>query len=60
MKSAVRKMLDDAPSGVARRSFFKTLGLGAAGASRSGERLPRKRRPRSCRRTSNARRSRRR
>ena len=32
MKPAVRKMLDDAPSGVARRSFFKTLGLGAAGA----------------------------
>jgi L-alanine-DL-glutamate epimerase-like enolase superfamily enzyme len=32
MKAAVRKLLDDAPSGVARRSFFKTLGLGAAGA----------------------------
>ena len=32
MKPAVRKMLDDAPAVVGRRSFFKTLGLGTAGA----------------------------
>ena len=32
MKAAVRKLLDDAPPSVDRRSFFKTLGLGAAGA----------------------------
>jgi len=33
MKPAVRKMLDDAPPpAVDRRSFFKTLGVGAAGA----------------------------
>ena len=32
MKPLVQKMLDDAPPIVARRSFFKTLGLGAAGA----------------------------
>src|SRR5919106_2942099 len=32
MKPAVRKMLDDVPPPVDRRSFFKTLGLGAAGA----------------------------
>ena len=32
MKPAVRKMLADAPPAVDRRSFFKTLGLGAAGA----------------------------
>ena len=32
MKPAVRKMLDDAPPVVDRRSFFKTLGLGTAGA----------------------------
>jgi hypothetical protein len=32
MKPAVQKMLDDVPAAVDRRSFFKTLGLGAAGA----------------------------
>ncbi len=32
MKPAVRLMLDDTPPAVDRRSFFKTLGLGAAGA----------------------------
>ena len=32
MKPAVRTMLDEAPREVNRRSFFKTLGLGAAGA----------------------------
>ena len=32
MKPAVQKMLDDAPTTVDRRSFFKTLGVGAAGA----------------------------
>ena len=32
MKAAVRKLLDDPPPSVDRRSFFKTLGLGAAGA----------------------------
>src|SRR5688572_24732717 len=32
MKPAVRKLLDDAPAPVDRRSFFKTLGIGAAGA----------------------------
>jgi L-alanine-DL-glutamate epimerase-like enolase superfamily enzyme len=32
MKPAVRTMLDDTPREVNRRSFFKTLGLGAAGA----------------------------
>src|SRR5918999_684580 len=32
MKPAVRKMLNDVPPPVDRRSFFKTLGLGAAGA----------------------------
>jgi len=32
MKPAVRKMLDDVPPPVDRRSFFKTLGLGTAGA----------------------------
>src|SRR5438067_6926528 len=32
MKPAVRSMLDDTPREVNRRSFFKTLGLGAAGA----------------------------
>jgi L-alanine-DL-glutamate epimerase-like enolase superfamily enzyme len=32
MKAAVRTLLDDAPRGIDRRSFFKTLGLGAAGA----------------------------
>jgi len=33
MKPAVRKMLDDSlPTAVDRRSFFKTLGLGTAGA----------------------------
>lgn len=32
MKPAVRKMLDEVPPPVDRRSFFKTLGLGAAGA----------------------------
>src|SRR5687767_10803098 len=31
MKPAVRKMLDDGRTSVDRRSFFKTLGLGAAG-----------------------------
>jgi L-alanine-DL-glutamate epimerase-like enolase superfamily enzyme len=31
MKVAVRTMLDDTPRAVGRRSFFKTLGLGAAG-----------------------------
>ena len=31
MKTAVRDMLADAPPSVDRRSFFKTLGLGAAG-----------------------------
>jgi L-alanine-DL-glutamate epimerase-like enolase superfamily enzyme len=32
MKPAVTKMLNDPPSAVDRRSFFKTLGVGAAGA----------------------------
>ena len=32
MKPAVRKMLDDVPPGVDRRSFFRTLGMSAAGA----------------------------
>jgi len=32
MKPAIRRCLDDAPRGLDRRSFFKTLGLGAAGA----------------------------
>src|SRR5260221_11400362 len=32
MKPAVRSMLDTTPREVNRRSFFKTLGLGAAGA----------------------------
>ena len=32
MKPAVAKMLDDVPNAVDRRSFFKTLGVGAAGA----------------------------
>ena len=32
MKLAVTKMLNDPPNGVDRRSFFKTLGVGAAGA----------------------------
>src|SRR5688572_21858054 len=32
MKHAVRKMLDEATPEVDRRSFFKTIGLGAAGA----------------------------
>jgi L-alanine-DL-glutamate epimerase-like enolase superfamily enzyme len=32
MKAAVRQMLEDSPPPVDRRSFFKTLGLGAAGA----------------------------
>jgi L-alanine-DL-glutamate epimerase-like enolase superfamily enzyme len=32
MKAAVRTMLDDTPRAVDRRSFFKTLSLGAAGA----------------------------
>ena len=32
MKPAVRRMLDDTRPAVDRRSFFKTLGLGAAGA----------------------------
>jgi L-alanine-DL-glutamate epimerase-like enolase superfamily enzyme len=32
MKPAVRKMLDDRPIAVDRRAFFKTLGLGSAGA----------------------------
>jgi L-alanine-DL-glutamate epimerase-like enolase superfamily enzyme len=32
MKAAVRKMLDEPTPHVDRRSFFKTLGLGAAGA----------------------------
>ena len=32
MKPAVRRMLDDVPPPVDRRSFFKTLGLGTAGA----------------------------
>jgi L-alanine-DL-glutamate epimerase-like enolase superfamily enzyme len=32
MKAAVRKMLDNPPAPPDRRSFFKTLGLGAAGA----------------------------
>ncbi len=32
MKPAVRTMLNDRPREVDRRSFFKTLGLGAAGA----------------------------
>ena len=32
MKPAVRSMLDDTPREVNRRSFFKTLSLGAAGA----------------------------
>src|SRR5918999_330172 len=32
MKPAVRKMLNDVPPPVDRRSFFKTLGLGTAGA----------------------------
>ena len=32
MKPAVAKMLNDAPNAVDRRSFFKTLGVGAAGA----------------------------
>ncbi len=32
MKTAIRPMLDDAPRAAGRRSFFKTLGLGAAGA----------------------------
>src|SRR5690349_8241598 len=31
MKSAVRSLVSDASDGVDRRSFFKTLGLGAAG-----------------------------
>ena len=31
MKPAVRKMLDGAPPSADRRSFFKTLGMGAAG-----------------------------
>ena len=33
MKPAVRTLLDDPASTVNRRSFFKTLGLGAAGAA---------------------------
>lgn len=32
MKPAVRKMVDSAAPGVDRRSFFRTLGVGAAGA----------------------------
>jgi hypothetical protein len=32
MKAAVRRMLDAPMPHVDRRSFFKTLGLGAAGA----------------------------
>src|SRR5216683_6478667 len=32
MKTAIRTMLDDTPRAVGRRSFFKTLSLGAAGA----------------------------
>ena len=32
MKPAVRRMLDDVPPAVGRRSFFKTLGLSAAGS----------------------------
>ena len=32
MKAAVRRMLDAPTPQVDRRSFFKTLGLGAAGA----------------------------
>ena len=32
MKAAVRTLLADVPRGIDRRSFFKTLGLGAAGA----------------------------
>jgi L-alanine-DL-glutamate epimerase-like enolase superfamily enzyme len=31
MKPAVRRMLDESPVAVDRRSFFKTLGIGAAG-----------------------------
>jgi L-alanine-DL-glutamate epimerase-like enolase superfamily enzyme len=38
MKASVRQMLDDAPAAVDRRSFFKTLGMSAAGAmALSGE-----------------------
>ena len=52
MKPAVRKMLDDAPSGVARRSFFKTLGLGTAGKAGSADlaahRGELRRHPRGC------------
>src|SRR5262245_514096 len=32
MKAAVRRMLDDRPAAMDRRSFFKTLGLGGASA----------------------------
>ena len=32
MKAAVRKMLDDRPAAVDRRSFFKTLGVAAGGS----------------------------
>jgi len=32
MKAAVQTLLNDIPRGIHRRSFFKTLGLGAAGA----------------------------
>ena len=32
MKAAVRRMLNDVPPSVGRRSFFKTLGLSAAGS----------------------------
>src|SRR5215212_8822395 len=38
MKPVVQTLIDDGPSRLARRSFFKTLGLGAAGAmALSGE-----------------------
>lgn len=36
MKAAVRTLIDDPPPGVDRRSFFKTLGLTAAGAMALG------------------------
>ncbi len=32
MKTAVRTLVNETPNSVGRRSFFKTLGLGAAGA----------------------------
>ena len=61
MKPMVQTMLDDAARAVDRRSFFKTLGLGAAGAmALTGDAAADAAAARSSSRTSSARRSRRR